>query len=148
MRTRYCTPSWPAMRSPGSRARSVHTCQGLRPRWVGQALAVTRLSLLPSANGTASAPGRNPLSRLDGRRLRRSRLVLNQRMRTDDVLPGGLASGLAWRILESSYRLKIPRMFAALVLASATGIAIFLLLTLLSPLLLRHWHESSLAPER
>ena len=61
---------------------------------------------------------------------------------------GGSASGLAWRILESSYRLKIPRMFAALVLVSATGIAIFLLLTLLSHLLLRHWHESALAPER
>jgi NitT/TauT family transport system permease protein len=61
---------------------------------------------------------------------------------------GGQASGLAWRILESGYQLKIPRMFAALALVSATGIAIFLLLTLLSHLLLRHWHESALAPER
>ncbi|HYX03637.1 MAG TPA: ABC transporter permease [Reyranella sp.] len=61
---------------------------------------------------------------------------------------GGSASGLAWRILESSYQLKIPRMFAALVLVSATGIAIFLLLTLLSHLALRHWHESALTPER
>ena len=61
---------------------------------------------------------------------------------------GGNASGLAWRILESSYQLKIPRMFAALVLISATGIAIFLLLTLLSHLLLRHWHESTLEIER
>jgi len=61
---------------------------------------------------------------------------------------GGQASGLAWRILESGYQLKIPRMFAALALISATGIAIFLLLSLLSHLLLRHWHESALAPER
>ena len=61
---------------------------------------------------------------------------------------GGSASGLAWRILESGYQLKIPRMFAALALISATGIAIFLLLTLLSHLLLRRWHESALAPER
>jgi NitT/TauT family transport system permease protein len=61
---------------------------------------------------------------------------------------GGSASGLAWRILESGYQLKIPRMFAALALVSATGIAIFLLLTLLSHLALRHWHESALAPER
>ena len=61
---------------------------------------------------------------------------------------GGNASGLAWRILESGYQLKIPRMFAALVLISATGIAIFLLLTLVSHLLLRRWHESALAPER
>jgi NitT/TauT family transport system permease protein len=61
---------------------------------------------------------------------------------------GGDASGLAYRILESGYQLKIPRMFAALMLISATGIVIFLLLTLLSHLLLRHWHESALAPER
>jgi NitT/TauT family transport system permease protein len=60
---------------------------------------------------------------------------------------GGNESGLAWRILESGYQLKIPRMFAALALISATGIAIFLLLTLLSHLLLRRWHESALAPE-
>ena len=61
---------------------------------------------------------------------------------------GGSASGLAWRILESGYQLKIPRMFAALLLISATGIAIYLLLTLISHLLLRRWHESALAPER
>ena len=60
---------------------------------------------------------------------------------------GGAASGLAYRILESGYQLKIPRMFAALALISATGIVIFLLLTLLSHLLLRHWHESALVPE-
>jgi NitT/TauT family transport system permease protein len=60
---------------------------------------------------------------------------------------GGSGSGLAYRILESGYQLKIPRMFAALALISATGIVIFLLLTLLSHLLLRHWHESALAPE-
>ena len=60
---------------------------------------------------------------------------------------GGDASGLAYRILESGYQLQIPRMFAALALISATGIVIFLLLSLLSHLLLRHWHESALAPE-
>ncbi len=37
---------------------------------------------------------------------------------------GGVASGLAYRILEAGYRLQIPRMFAALVLLSAAGIAI------------------------
>ena len=57
---------------------------------------------------------------------------------------GGNASGLAWRILESGYQLKIPRMFAALVLISAIGIVIYLLLTWLSHLLLRRWHESAL----
>lgn len=37
---------------------------------------------------------------------------------------GGFASGLAYRILEAGYRLQVPRMFAALVLLSAAGIAI------------------------
>lgn len=58
---------------------------------------------------------------------------------------GGNASGLAFRILEAGYQLQIPRMFAALALISATGVAIFLLLTLLSHLLLRRWHESAMA---
>ena len=44
-------------RSPGSRTRSVRTCQVLRPRRVGRALAWARSSMLPSASGTASAPG-------------------------------------------------------------------------------------------
>ena len=60
---------------------------------------------------------------------------------------GGSASGLAYRILEAGYQLRIPRMFAALVLISAAGIAIYLLLSLLSYLLLRHWHESAMGEE-
>lgn len=60
---------------------------------------------------------------------------------------GGRESGLAYRILESGYQLKIPRMFAALVLISAAGIAIYLLLSLVSHLLLRRWHESALKEE-
>jgi hypothetical protein len=41
-------------RSPGSRARSVHTCQGLRPRQVGRALALAHPSLpWESASGLA-----------------------------------------------------------------------------------------------
>ena len=60
---------------------------------------------------------------------------------------GGRASGLAYRILEAGYQLQIPRMFAALVLISATGIAIFGALSWLSHLLLRRWHESAGAGE-
>ncbi|WP_439611975.1 ABC transporter permease [Reyranella sp.] len=60
---------------------------------------------------------------------------------------GGRESGLAYRILESGYQLKIPRMFAALVLISLAGIAIYLLLALVSHLLLRRWHESALSEE-
>ena len=55
----------------------------------------------------------------------------------------GTSSGLAYRILESGYRLEIPRMFAALLLISLTGILIFLAFTLLQHLILRRWHESA-----
>lgn len=37
---------------------------------------------------------------------------------------GGVGSGLAYRILEAGYRVQVPRMFAALVLLSASGVAI------------------------
>ena len=55
--------------------------------------------------------------------------------------------GLAYRIAESGYRLNIPRMFAALLLLSLTGIAIFALLSWLTHLALRRWHESAIARE-
>ncbi len=35
VRARSGEPLWSGMRSPGSRTRSVRTCQGLRPRWAG-----------------------------------------------------------------------------------------------------------------
>jgi len=57
---------------------------------------------------------------------------------------GGAETGLASRILESGYRLEIPRMFAALLLLSFTGIVIFAILSWLSQRLLAHWHESAL----
>ena len=56
---------------------------------------------------------------------------------------GGNASGLAYRILEAGYQLRVPRMFAALVLISLTGIAIYSGFTLLSHLLLHRWHDSA-----
>ena len=59
----------------------------------------------------------------------------------------GSGSGLATLILEASFRLNIPRMFAALLLISFTGILIFVTLNLVSHLLLRRWHESALKPE-
>ncbi len=59
----------------------------------------------------------------------------------------GTGSGLAYRILEAGYRLNIPRMFAALILISVTGIVIFLFFTLLSHLCLRRWHESAVRRE-
>jgi NitT/TauT family transport system permease protein len=56
---------------------------------------------------------------------------------------GGIQSGLAYRILESGYQLNIPRMFAALFMITGTGILIFVILTLVSHLALRRWHESA-----
>jgi len=61
---------------------------------------------------------------------------------------GGAASGLASRILEAGYRLQTARLFAALALLSAAGIAIYWSLSALSRRLLRHWHESAIEPER
>ncbi|RWF24891.1 MAG: ABC transporter permease [Mesorhizobium sp.] len=60
----------------------------------------------------------------------------------------GQSSGLASRIIEAGYRLNAPRLFAALILTSLTGILIFLVLSLVSHLILRRWHESALKQER
>jgi NitT/TauT family transport system permease protein len=59
----------------------------------------------------------------------------------------GAGSGLAYRIAESGYRLNIPRMFAALLLLSLAGVAIFFVLSAFSHLLLRRWHESAVKQE-
>jgi NitT/TauT family transport system permease protein len=59
----------------------------------------------------------------------------------------GAGSGLAYRIIESQYRLNIPRLFAALVLLALTGIGLFLVLAALNHVLLRRWHESALDRE-
>ena len=56
----------------------------------------------------------------------------------------GRETGLASRILEASFRTEIPRMFAALVLVSAVGIAIFAAFDALARRLLGHWHDSEL----
>jgi NitT/TauT family transport system permease protein len=59
----------------------------------------------------------------------------------------GAGSGLAYRIAESGYRLNIPRMFAALLLLSLAGVAIFFVLSAVSHLALRRWHESAVRRE-
>ena len=61
---------------------------------------------------------------------------------------GGQGSGLAFRILEAGFTMNIPRMFAALALISATGLAIHVALSFLSHLCLRRWHESSLGRDQ
>ena len=57
---------------------------------------------------------------------------------------GGTGTGLAYQILQSGYQLNIPRMFAALVLISLTGVAVFAVLSALSRWALGGWHESEM----
>ena len=59
----------------------------------------------------------------------------------------GQNTGLASRILESSFRNEIPRMFAALFLVSVLGVGIFLATSWLSNLVLGHWPESEIKRE-
>jgi NitT/TauT family transport system permease protein len=59
----------------------------------------------------------------------------------------GTATGLAWRITESSNRLEIATTFAALALLSLSGILIFAALSLLEWALLHRWHESAIRRE-
>ena len=60
----------------------------------------------------------------------------------------GKDTGLASRILEASFRTEIPKMFAALVLVSLTGILIFLAFNAVSKLVLGSWHESEIKTSR
>lgn len=63
------------------------------------------------------------------------------------VAGSGASMGLAWRIMESGNRLQIAKMFAALLLLSLLGVAIFFCLSALENLLLRCWHESRIERE-
>lgn len=56
----------------------------------------------------------------------------------------GSGSGLAFRILEASYRLNYPRMFAALLLIAIIGVIIYAATSFLSWFFLHKWHESAL----
>lgn len=60
----------------------------------------------------------------------------------------GKETGLASRILEASFRTEIPKMFAALVLVSLTGILIHLIFNAVSKLVLGSWHESEIKSSR
>ncbi len=56
----------------------------------------------------------------------------------------GVGSGLASRLIEAGYRLNNARLFAALVLISATGVVIYLVLSFISHRALGKWHESAM----
>jgi NitT/TauT family transport system permease protein len=59
----------------------------------------------------------------------------------------GSGSGLAFRILEASYRLNYPRMFAALLMIAIVGVIIFAATSFISWFFLRKWHESAIRRE-
>jgi NitT/TauT family transport system permease protein len=58
---------------------------------------------------------------------------------------GGQGAGLAYQILLAGMQLNIPRLFAALFLIAAAGVALFSATVLVSRLALSRWHESELA---
>lgn len=55
---------------------------------------------------------------------------------------GGTNTGLAYQILQAGYQLDIPLMFAALLLISLAGIALFGVMSRVSRRALSAWHES------
>ncbi|WP_159834989.1 ABC transporter permease [Burkholderia sp. 8Y] len=57
---------------------------------------------------------------------------------------GGTGSGLAYQILQAGFQLNIPRLFAALMLITVTGVVLFGMTVGVSRLCLRGWHESEL----
>lgn len=59
----------------------------------------------------------------------------------------GTGLGLASTLLEASYRFNFGRLYAALILISAMGVAIFAAMSLISHLALYRWHESALKRE-
>jgi len=55
---------------------------------------------------------------------------------------GGSGAGLAYQILQAGFQLDIPRMFAALLLISLTGVGMFVAMAWLSRVALGSWHSS------
>ncbi|MDP9045209.1 MAG: ABC transporter permease [Pseudomonadota bacterium] len=60
---------------------------------------------------------------------------------------GGSGAGLAYQILQAGFRLNIPRMFAALLLISLTGVALFAAMAWLTRRALGAWHASETSHE-
>ena len=61
---------------------------------------------------------------------------------------GGQGAGLAYQILLAGIQLNIPRLFAALVLIAAAGVALFAATVWASRAALARWHESELEARR
>lgn len=61
---------------------------------------------------------------------------------------GGTGAGLAYQIMQAGFQLNIPRMFAALLLISLTGMALFATMSWLSRAALGDWHASEISHDR
>jgi NitT/TauT family transport system permease protein len=59
---------------------------------------------------------------------------------------GGEGAGLAYQILLAGLQLNIPRLFAALLLITVAGVALFVAVVALSRIALGSWHESEIQP--
>jgi NitT/TauT family transport system permease protein len=57
---------------------------------------------------------------------------------------GGSGAGLAYQILQAGFQLNIPRLFAALLLITVTGVVLFAITAWVSRIGLRGWHDSQL----
>jgi len=57
---------------------------------------------------------------------------------------GGNGAGLAYQILQAGFQLNIPRLFAALLLITLTGVILFGITDWMARICLRGWHESQL----
>ena len=55
---------------------------------------------------------------------------------------GGQSAGLAYEILQASFELDIPRMFASLFLIGVAGVVLFLSMSFLSTVFIGRWHDS------
>jgi len=60
---------------------------------------------------------------------------------------GAAGAGLAYQILQAGLQLNVPRLFAALIVLTLTGVALFAAMVWLSKAALRNWHESERTAE-
>ena len=60
---------------------------------------------------------------------------------------GGLRGGIGYVLTAAMAQIKMPYLFAAAFTSSLLGIAIFIIVSILSNRFLRHWHESAIRRE-
>src|SRR5206468_1891839 len=60
---------------------------------------------------------------------------------------GGQRGGLGYVLTAAAIRLDMPYLFAAAMASAMLGITIFLIVSFIQYLTLRHWHESAVARE-